>query len=507
MAYHRKVLQKKAEKFELKKLQDAKVAKEQLSALEPLLLEVYDSWRPKPSDYQARKDLVCVFNEIAQQIYGNSKDIPIVVEFGSFVMDLFSLTSDLDLSVNFQSGDGTFSRQKKIQTLRKFARKLYAIQIKGHVSRVLPVTSAKVPILKCVDCGTGVECDLSVENRDGILKSEIIRIILSTEQRFHKLSFLMKTWARAHNINSSKDKTLNSLSIILLVAFHLQTRKPPILPPFSAIFEDGMDPAKLEKSISKFANYGKRNKESLAELFATLLIKLSSVEKLWPKGLCASTLTASWTSKTWDSKVACISVQDFTDPTQNVARAVGQVEVKQIYKCIETSLRHVVAFMAGQIEAVRLKELLFKPDGYGAASVPRGVHYRRQGNKSGRRPSGKRTRNYDSDAFPRGRGRLGRQQDSIPMKKMRVGEARDGTAASGWDVAEPPASSTAAARWGSPVGADAAIAGGSTDRVDTELQEVAGITLKEGGCGGGGGGGGGWERGWGGGTWKNRNAW
>lgn len=32
----------------------------------------------------------------------------------------------------------------------------------------------------------------------------------------------MKIWAKAQNINSSKDGTLNSLSIILLVAFHLQ---------------------------------------------------------------------------------------------------------------------------------------------------------------------------------------------------------------------------------------------------------------------------------------------
>lgn len=34
----------------------------------------------------------------------------------------------------------------------------------------------------------------------------------------------MKTWAKVHNINSSKDGTLNSLSIILLVTFHLQVR-------------------------------------------------------------------------------------------------------------------------------------------------------------------------------------------------------------------------------------------------------------------------------------------
>ncbi|KAI3445374.1 hypothetical protein Pfo_002039 [Paulownia fortunei] len=365
------VLQKKAEKFEMKKLQVLKVTKELVSALEPLLQDVYANRRPKPTDYEVRRDLVRVFNEIAKEIYGNSKDIPVVVEFGSFVMDLFSTTSDLDLSVNFSTTAVPFPREKKIQTLRKFAKKLYAIQSKGHVSGVLPITTAKVPILKCVDRGTGVECDISVENRDGILKSHIIHIISSIDERFQKLSFLMKTWAKAHNINSSKDKTLNSLSIILLVAFHLQTRDPPILPPFSAIFKDGTDPATVVKSLSNFVNYGKRNRESLAELFVCLLIKLSSVEKLWPKGLCASTCNGSWTSKTWDSKVACISVEDFTDRSENVARAVGQAEVKQIYKCIDISIRYIFSFMDGQI-GVKLKELLFGQDGV-TTPIPRGT--------------------------------------------------------------------------------------------------------------------------------------
>lgn len=63
---------------------------------------------------------------------------------------------------------------------------------KGHVSGVLPITTAKVPILKCVDRGTGVECDISVENRDGILKSQIIHMISCIDERFQKLSFLVK---------------------------------------------------------------------------------------------------------------------------------------------------------------------------------------------------------------------------------------------------------------------------------------------------------------------------
>lgn len=62
----------------------------------------------------------------------------------------------------------------------------------GHVSGVLPVTTAKVPILKCVDRGTGVECDISVENRDGISKSQIIWTISSIDERFKKLSFLVR---------------------------------------------------------------------------------------------------------------------------------------------------------------------------------------------------------------------------------------------------------------------------------------------------------------------------
>ncbi|KAH6772530.1 hypothetical protein C2S52_004671 [Perilla frutescens var. hirtella] len=362
MALRAKVLQKKAGKFELKKLQAIEVTKEKISVLDSMLQDVYANRRPKPIDYEVRTDLIRVFNEIAKEVYGKSKDIPVVVEFGSFVMDLFSTTSDLDLSVNFSTSAIDFPREKKIQTLRKFARKLYAIQSMGHVSGVLPITTAKVPILKCVDRGTGVECDISVENRDGISKSQIIRIISSIDERFKKLSFLMKTWAKAHNINSSKDKTLNSLSIILLVAFHLQTRNPPILPPFSAILKDGNDPATVAKSMPSFVNYGKQNRESLAELFITLLLKLSSVEKLWAKGLCASTCTASWTSKTWDSKVACISVEDFTDRSQNVARAVGPAEVKQIHKCIDISIRYISALMNGQM-GLKVKDLLFGADG------------------------------------------------------------------------------------------------------------------------------------------------
>ncbi|XP_024981111.1 uncharacterized protein LOC112517923 isoform X1 [Cynara cardunculus var. scolymus] len=356
------VLLKKAEKFELKELQRIIVKREQLLVLGKLLNDAYVIRRPKPSEYEHRKDLIRVFNEIAKEIYGNSTGFPVVEAFGSFSMDLFTTGSDLDLSINFRSSSLVFPRDQKIKTLRKFARKFYALQNGGHVRGVQPIMSAKVPILKVVDAGTGVECDLSVENRDGISKSAIIRFITSIDERFQKLSFLMKAWAKAHNINSSKDRTLNSLSIILLVAFHLQTREPPILPPFSAILKDGEDLASVKKSVRNFQNYGVRNTESLGELFVSFLIQLASVEKLWPKGLCASPYQAHWTSKTWDTKIASMSVEDFTDRTQNVARAVGKSEVEEIYKCIHLTIRNLASFMSGEIQESELKRALFGID-------------------------------------------------------------------------------------------------------------------------------------------------
>ncbi|KAL8545514.1 hypothetical protein ACS0TY_005605 [Phlomoides rotata] len=142
-----------------------------------------------------------------------------------------------------------------------------------------------------------------------------------------------------------------------------------LLNPYS--LDDNTDPEKVMELVPNFLNYGQSNKESVAELFVTLLIKLSSVEKLWAEGLCASVRSASWTSKTWGkSKAAPISVEDFTDQSQNVARAVGQDEVKLIYKCIDISLQHIFSFVDGKI-GVNVKDLLFGRDGI-STSIPRG---------------------------------------------------------------------------------------------------------------------------------------
>ncbi|KAF1893412.1 hypothetical protein Lal_00001883 [Lupinus albus] len=229
-------LLKEVEKLQAEELTKIKFTPARVTELDGFLYNAYVIQCPKPIDYHSRRDLIRIFNVIAKEIYGNNDSSPVVEGYGSFVMDMFNQKSDLDMSVNFNHSIEV-PRMKMIETLRKFSKKLFKLQRSGHVTGVQTILSAKVPIIKVTDRGTGIECDLSVDNRDGIAKSHIIHAVTAIDERFRMLSFLMKSWAQEHNINSSKDRTLNSLSIVSLVAFHLQTCNPPILPPFAALLK------------------------------------------------------------------------------------------------------------------------------------------------------------------------------------------------------------------------------------------------------------------------------
>lgn len=62
---------------------------------------------------------------------------------------------------------------------------------KGHISKIIPILGARVPVVKVIDSGTGIECDVSVENKDGVSRSSIFTIVSSIDGRFQILSYLV----------------------------------------------------------------------------------------------------------------------------------------------------------------------------------------------------------------------------------------------------------------------------------------------------------------------------
>ncbi|KAK3129386.1 hypothetical protein QOZ80_6BG0478700 [Eleusine coracana subsp. coracana] len=228
-AWDSQELCRQAECLESEELASISVDPILLRNLDDLLLEVYNVLRPKPLDYEQRNTLIHFFNKMTSKIFGNNSGFPVAEAVGSFTMDLFTPFSDLDLSINFSDRtDDRYTRKEKISVLRKFAKVLYSHQRDGIFSGVLPILSARVPILKVIDCGTGIECDISVENKDGMTRSMIFKFISSLDERFQILSCLVKLWAKLHDLNSPRELTMSSMSIISLVAFHLQYR-PDVL--------------------------------------------------------------------------------------------------------------------------------------------------------------------------------------------------------------------------------------------------------------------------------------
>ncbi|KAJ0248301.1 Nucleotidyltransferase family protein [Hirschfeldia incana] len=359
-----KAIRKKVKNSESVALQRYKIDTYNLVDLDKVLSDIHCSCRPVPADYDARKDTLKHLDALALDIfYGEDSKCgrPVLKTYGSFAMDMFFARSDLDVSVNFGDGASELPRDSKLHVLGRFAEKLRSLQGEGHVRNVVSILSARVPIVRFVDQRTSVECDLAVDSKEGVLNSRIIQIISQIDDRFQKLCLLIKHWAKAHDVNSATHNTLNSISITLLVAHHLQTQDPPILPPFSLLFKDGIDPLNVEKRTQEFLNWGKRNKESLGRLFVTFFVKLQSVEFLWRQGLCVSLLSGLWISKRWRKTGVGINVEDFIDVSQNVARVVNDRGAKKIYGSINKTVEDLFEFLNGKVDGAHLKDMLFVP--------------------------------------------------------------------------------------------------------------------------------------------------
>lgn len=342
-------------------------SRKQIVALESHFEDVYMDLQPTPQDYQARKVAVDFVYSLARDKLSvgdvrKQYGLCHARAFGSFTMDMFTSTSDLDISLNVELGLEALTREERVKLLRKLTKLLYGLQSRGFVREIQPVFKAKVPVVKFLHCNTGIECDVSIENKDGIIKSEFLRIFSSIDSRFRKLCFLFKAWANGHGINSSKDHTLNSLSIILLVAFHLQTRVPAILPPFSMLLK-GVDMSTashavsfVQREVNTFKDFGKKNGESVVQLFNSFLTKIMAVKQLWHEGLCASAYEGTWTSTTDPS---WIFVEDFTSLSQNAARAVNGIGFDAIYECCNNAFLQLKSYFLGKHEAQVVKSSLF----------------------------------------------------------------------------------------------------------------------------------------------------
>merc|ERR1712194_47278 len=92
------------------------------------------------------------------------------------------------------------------------------------------VGQARVPIAKVSDSAGAELCDLSVNNVAALENSRFVRILADLDPRVPRLGRFIKHWASSRRINNRAEGTLSTYTLILQLAYFLQTRNVPVLP-------------------------------------------------------------------------------------------------------------------------------------------------------------------------------------------------------------------------------------------------------------------------------------
>lgn len=126
-------------------------------------------------------------------------------------------------------------RYRKPLTEEQALQKNYVSQLKQflekhHMRNIIPIFSARVPIVKFVDPDSGLNCDICVNNILAVHNTRLLRTYSILDIRCAQLIYVVKYWASKREINQPYHGTLSSYSYVLLVIHYLQNLANPVLP-------------------------------------------------------------------------------------------------------------------------------------------------------------------------------------------------------------------------------------------------------------------------------------
>ncbi|CAH8625707.1 unnamed protein product [Schistosoma margrebowiei] len=226
--------------------------------------EFYSSTRQSPLKYEKKVRLLNALHMVVSGVFENA-GLYIV---GSSINGFGSNQSDMDMCLLVTSRDlhqkseATFILSRLLQSLKK-CRFLY------HFTLI----RAKVPIIKFRDRYTGIDCDLNVNNVNGLYNTYLLAMYAKIDWRVRPLGIFIKHWAQCLDIHDAQRGRLSTYCLLLMLIHYLQTACiPPILPnlqeKFPNLFNYTMQSYELDMNIElPWNELQSNNSNSLAELF------------------------------------------------------------------------------------------------------------------------------------------------------------------------------------------------------------------------------------------------
>ncbi|KAH0628219.1 hypothetical protein JD844_009091 [Phrynosoma platyrhinos] len=244
------------------------------STLDQVCIQCYKDFAPTILEDQAREYIRQNLESFIQQEFRGTK----LSLFGSSKNGFGFKQSDLDICMTID-GLETAEELDCIKIIEELARVL-----KKHsgLRNILPITTAKVPIVKFFHVRSGLEVDISLYNTLALHNTRLLSCYAAIDPRVKYLCYTMKVFTKMCDIGDASRGSLSSYAYTLMVLYFLQQRSPPVIPVLQEIYKEPKKPEilvdgwnvyffdRLDELPAIWPDFGK-NKESVGELWLGLL--------------------------------------------------------------------------------------------------------------------------------------------------------------------------------------------------------------------------------------------
>ncbi|XP_057688013.1 terminal uridylyltransferase 7 [Corythoichthys intestinalis] len=250
--------------------------------------------------------------------------------FGSSKNGFGFRQSDLDICM-VREGQDSIDDVDCINIIERLAKLL---RKHPDFRNILPITTAKVPIVKFYHVRTGLEGDISLYNRLALHNTRLLALYAAIDRRVKILCYVMKVFAKMCDIGDASRGSLSSYAYTLMVLFFLQQREPPLIPVLQEIYDGDEKPTVLVdgwnvyffddlKSLpSRWPHYGE-NTETVGELWLGLLRFYTEDFDFKEHVVCTRQKARLTTfNKQWTSKY--IVIEDPFDLNHNLGAGVSR---------------------------------------------------------------------------------------------------------------------------------------------------------------------------------------
>ncbi|NXM39780.1 TUT7 uridylyltransferase, partial [Gymnorhina tibicen] len=302
--------------------------------LDQVCVQCYHDFAPNIVEDQAREYIrqsLEIF--IRQDFPGTKLDL-----FGSSKNGFGFKQSDLDICMTID-GVETAEGLDCIRIIEDLAK---VLKKQSGLRNVLPITTAKVPIVKFFHVRSGLEVDISLYNTLALHNTRLLSSYAAIDPRVKYLCYTMKVFTKMCDIGDASRGSLSSYAYTLMVLYFLQQRNPPVIPVLQEIYKEPKKPDilvdgwnvyffdKIEELVIVWPDYGK-NTESVGQLWLGLLRFYTEEFDFKEHVICIRRKSLLTTfKKQWTSKY--IVIEDPFDLNHNLGAGLSRKMTNFIMK-------------------------------------------------------------------------------------------------------------------------------------------------------------------------------